>query len=215
MQAPKKRTSACLMFSGGLDSSTLWHDLAGRGELARAIYLNMGQCSHDSQIHVVRNHSILLDLPLDVVDASKALEGLTAPPHVRVAEPGGPLDCGDSCSSLTLAALHASSAGYQVMYAGYTKEDVAAFPKLPQMIDLAAAMVGLNTRNEDFRIVAPFADKPKSEIIQIAVQRGVDLAQTWTCLWSGELHCGTCPRCLSRREAFAAARVDDPTPYRS
>ena len=64
-----------------------------------------------------------------------------------------------------------------------------------------------------FRIIAPFIDKTKAEIVQIGAGLEVPYANTWSCYQGGELHCGVCGTCVERKEAFALAGVTDPTTY--
>ena len=42
---------------------------------------------------------------------------------------------------------------------------------------------------------------------------GVPFAYTWSCYLGGRRHCGRCGTCVERKEAFALARVTDPTDY--
>jgi 7-cyano-7-deazaguanine synthase len=64
-----------------------------------------------------------------------------------------------------------------------------------------------------FRILAPFIDKTKVEIVQIGAGLEVPYANTWSCYQGGELHCGVCGTCVERKEAFVLAGVADPTTY--
>lgn len=63
------------------------------------------------------------------------------------------------------------------------------------------------------RLVVPLQWMNKQEIVEKGAKLGVDFAGTWSCYAGGEEHCGTCPTCRSRREAFVAAGINDPTKY--
>lgn len=78
-----------------------------------------------------------------------------------------------------------------------------------------ALSLGLDHRLE---IATPFVDKDKEDVIGIGVALGVPLELTLSCMnpVPGEplpLHCGLCSKCRERRDAFAAAGVDDPAIY--
>ena len=68
-------------------------------------------------------------------------------------------------------------------------------------------------------IATPFLDWQKEEVIRRGVVLGVSLELTLSCMSpvtnANELprHCGLCSKCRERRDAFAAARVPDPTTY--
>lgn len=68
-------------------------------------------------------------------------------------------------------------------------------------------------------IRTPFANLHKEDVIRIGVSLGVPLDLTLSCMSPERigndlpLHCGQCSKCRERRDAFAAAGVDDPTPY--
>jgi 7-cyano-7-deazaguanine synthase len=63
------------------------------------------------------------------------------------------------------------------------------------------------------QILRPFIHNTKAEIARRGHELGVDFAQTWSCYKGGDIHCGTCGTCVERREAFALARLPDPTSY--
>ena len=63
------------------------------------------------------------------------------------------------------------------------------------------------------RLLVPLQYMNKQEIVEKGTKLGVDFANTWSCYTGGDLHCGVCPTCRSRREAFVAAGIDDPTKY--
>ncbi len=63
-------------------------------------------------------------------------------------------------------------------------------------------------------IAAPLASMDKSDVIRLGIELGVPLALTISCMNPRDgLHCGECSKCRERRDAFAAAGVEDPTAY--
>ena len=66
-----------------------------------------------------------------------------------------------------------------------------------------------------FRIIAPFIDKDKDEIITLGKKLGVNLANTYSCYLGNNLHCGYCLACKLRQAAFYWANIRDPTIYKN
>ena len=63
------------------------------------------------------------------------------------------------------------------------------------------------------KLMAPFVNISKSDIVKTGAELGVPFEHTWSCYQGGTAHCGRCGTCVERREAFSLARVDDPTDY--
>lgn len=63
------------------------------------------------------------------------------------------------------------------------------------------------------RLYTPFAHSSKAEIIMKGVELDVDYSKTWSCYAGKEKHCGTCPTCRARKQAFSEADAKDPTEY--
>ncbi len=64
-------------------------------------------------------------------------------------------------------------------------------------------------------VLRPFIHMTKAQIASRGAALGVDFAMTWSCYKGGPVHCGTCGTCVERKEAFALARLTDPTSYTS
>lgn len=65
------------------------------------------------------------------------------------------------------------------------------------------------------RLATPLQWMKKHEIIRKGAEFGGSgfYQSTWSCYDNKEEHCGVCPTCRARREAFLKAGVDDPTVY--
>ena len=60
------------------------------------------------------------------------------------------------------------------------------------------------------RLVAPFVDKTKKDIVAEGLRLGVPYELTWSCYDGGEKPCHKCGTCIDREAAFAANGVVDP-----
>jgi 7-cyano-7-deazaguanine synthase len=69
--------------------------------------------------------------------------------------------------------------------------------------------------DHEIKVVTPFLDWDKEEVIRRGVELNVPLELTLSCMnpAPGPQHCGLCSKCRERRDAFAAAGVKDLTAY--
>jgi 7-cyano-7-deazaguanine synthase len=63
------------------------------------------------------------------------------------------------------------------------------------------------------RLHAPFINSTKAEIVKVGKKLHVPYELTWSCYKGEDTHCGTCPTCRARKEAFDKAGAFDPTEY--
>lgn len=63
------------------------------------------------------------------------------------------------------------------------------------------------------RLRTPLLNMTKAQVIQYGHELGVDWSKTWSCYVGGEIHCGECPTCRARKQAFIDAGIPDPTEY--
>lgn len=101
------------------------------------------------------------------------------------------------------------------VFIGAHAEDAAnwAYPDCtPEFIGAMANALYIGTYGA-VRLHAPLMNMTKQEIVKRADALIVPLADTWSCYKGGEKHCGVCPTCRSRRQAFELAGVVDPTEY--
>lgn len=101
------------------------------------------------------------------------------------------------------------------IYFGAHSEDAAnwAYPDCtPEWIGAMANAIYIGTYMA-VRLHTPIQWLMKKDIAALGHSLGVPFEQTWSCYKGEELHCGTCPTCRSRREAFKLAGLVDPTEY--
>lgn len=101
------------------------------------------------------------------------------------------------------------------IYAGQHAEDAAnwAYPDCTfEFLGAMANAISVGTYYT-IRLVTPFVFSSKAQIVLQGAALDVPYKDTWSCYRGEELHCGTCPTCLSRKDAFDKAAVEDPTVY--
>lgn len=101
------------------------------------------------------------------------------------------------------------------IYAGQHAEDALnwAYPDCTfEFLGAMANAIYIGTY-QTIRLVTPFTFSTKDEIISKGSKLDTPYEMTWSCYKGEELHCGTCPTCRSRKEAFMTAGVEDPTEY--
>ncbi len=215
-----------VLLSGGIDSSTALA-LACRLGGVTAISVHYGQLhsveiSHAVTIakHFGAEHRVinlqgaigkggLSDSNLVVPNASyEELPKGVSPTYV-------PFRNGLMLSMLTSLAAADKEAEY--VYYGAHAEDAEndAYPdcSVPFIVAMNTA-ISIGTYGK-LALRAPFMDLKKYQIIHQGEVLGVPWSETWSCYKGEIIHCGTCPTCLARIEAFQIAHVKDPTAYKS
>ena len=84
----------------------------------------------------------------------------------------------------------------------------------PEFIGPMSAAIMTGTYNT-VRLRAPLLYMTKPQVVLEGSRRGVDYSHTWSCYKGEEKHCGVCPTCRSRKEAFELNGLQDPTEYQS
>lgn len=103
------------------------------------------------------------------------------------------------------------------IYFGAHAEDSEnwAYPDCtPEFIGAMANAIYIGTYRT-VRLVTPFQYSSKADIIRTGHRLGVTYEKTWSCYKGEELHCGICPTCRARRQAFDDADIYDATNYQN
>jgi 7-cyano-7-deazaguanine synthase len=103
-----------------------------------------------------------------------------------------------------MAMEKAGEAAEAVIYCGVHADDGVnwAYPDCtPEFIGSMASAILVGTYNK-VRLRAPLQYMNKQQVIRTGIELGTPLSHTWSCYKGEEMHCGTCPTCRSRKQAF-------------
>ena len=193
-----------IIYSGGLDSTTLLYE--ERERVALAVTFDYGSNHAAREIACARLHCARLGIEHVVIDlaffkqhfSSSLLSGADAIPDGDYADS----NCGLAESRGLKRVLIANHGGDHAIYPDCRPGFIAAMD--------AAMQAGTY---DGVQLVAPYTDISKADIVRRGVQLGIDYGETYSCYKGGEHHCGTCGTCTERREAFLEAGIPDPTTY--
>jgi len=210
-----------IIYSGGLDSTTLLYE--ERKRVALAVTFDYGSNHAVREIACARHHCALLGIEHLVIELgfmsryfqSSLLSGADAIPSGNYDEENMkstvvPFRNG---IMLSIACGLAESRGLKRVLIANHGGDHAIYPDCrPGFIDAMDAAMRAGTY-VNVAIAAPYTNLTKSDLVKRGAKLGIDYSQTYSCYRGGEQHCGTCGTCTERQEAFREAGIPDPTAY--
>ncbi|SDK89418.1 7-cyano-7-deazaguanine synthase [Pseudomonas indica] len=205
---------ALVMLSGGADSATALF-LTAKSFQTSAVFFDIGQLSADYELTSARQVCRTIGVPLEVVNVSGLKHwflGLTPEPSLAISFAGG--DRGANCPHglFGLAATYCVSAGIDTFVTGMHGGD-APGPEATKAYLKTWGSAIREVQSVQFDFNFPLLEKTKAEVLQLASSLGVPLEVTRSCSQPTRLHCGACPACVERRNAFSLAGIPDPTAY--
>ncbi len=188
--------TVCLL-SGGIESTTLLHRLARRGQVA-PLFIDYGQRAAAQEWRAASWQCARLGLEPVRLDMAAVGEAFRAGQSQRFHVPLPHRNL----VALSLGLSYGSQIGAARIAIALNRDDLHAYPSaapgfLQAFGDMAASL-------EPIELVTPLAALSKAQVVAEGIALGVDFAQTYSCLLGHALHCGRCPQCEKRRAAFAA-----------
>ncbi len=210
--------NAVLIYSGGLDSTTLLHEY--RNSIKLAVSFDYGSRHNAREIACARENCLKLGvehlvIPLEFIGkyfSSSLLQGQGEIPEGEYAAENMhstvvPFRNG---IMLAVAAGLAESRGLDAVIIANHSGDHAIYPDCtPGFIDAFDRAAREGTYN-GVRVISPYCNITKRDIALRGQALGVDWSMTYSCYKGEEKHCGLCGTCLERK---AALEGFDPTPY--
>lgn len=121
---------------------------------------------------------------------------------------------------LSLALAWAEVLGAEAIFVGANAVDYSGYPDCrPEYLKAFEAMANLATKaaveGRRIQVRGPLVDLPKAAIVKLALELGVDPAETVSCYQPDAegRACGACDACRIRKKGFAEAGAADSTRY--
>jgi len=233
----KSGAPAVILFSGGLDSTTILALAKHLGYAPYALSISYGQ-RHSSEliaaeriaksIGVVRHE--VIELALTRFGGSALTDSTLAVPTTSnaIVNPDSDIPItyvpARNTIMLSLALGWAEALGGCDIFYGANAVDYSGYPDCrPEYVASFERMANLATKvgveaNDDaarFRVHAPIIAMSKAEIIHLGMALGIDYGQTVSCYQADALGqaCGECESCKLRQAGFIQSGVADPTHY--
>ena len=210
--------------SGGLDSVSLAHVLADRGELSALVSFDYGQ-RHRKELDFAAKAAVRLAVPHHLIDMQTIGAALTGSaltddldvPDGHYAEETMRITVVPNRNAimLTIAFGIAAAAQADGVATAVHGGDHFIYPDCrPGFIDSFNSMQAHALDGyASVRLVAPYVLGSKADIVTDGAKYDTPFGETWSCYKGGMRHCGRCGTCVERREAFHLAGVNDPTEY--
>lgn len=218
---------ALVLFSGGLDSTTMLAMVKSHGYEITALTIDYNQ-RHVSEIEFSKkslsqlqiNKQIIFDLDLSKIGGSALTDNIPVP-----------IDSNDNIPTtyvparntifLSLASSFAERLNISDIFIGANIIDYSGYPDCrPEFIKSFEKTINLGTKlgveGSHFRIHTPLIKMTKAEIITKGHSLGVDYSLTLSCYnpTDSGLACGKCDSCKFRKDGFKDAGLPDPTKYK-
>jgi 7-cyano-7-deazaguanine synthase len=214
---------ALVLFSGGLDSTVLAAQLLADGAETRLLSIDYGQ-RHAKELQQAEKIAEALGLPhriLRLPDLGPLLGGSSLTddqvelPEGHYAEESmkATVVPNRNMILLALAGGHALSLEFDtIAYAAHAGDHTIYPDCRPEFADAMESALGLADW-EKLSLHRPFVHLSKTDLVKKGAELDAPLHLTWSCYAGREKHCGKCGTCVERKEAFALAKVPDPTEY--
>lgn len=211
-----------LTFSGGLDSTALLCHLMKQGHHVRCLSVDYGQ-RHRRELEAAARICDQLGVEHRVADLTGigfALAGSSQTSDIPVPEghytaPSMAATVVPNRNMILLSVATAwavATKSEAVAYAAHCG-DHAIYPDCREGFAAAMSVAVFLANEPPVRLIRPFIDKTKADIVRLGAEIGAPFAMTYSCYNGREHHCGKCGTCYERREAFELAGVSDPTEY--
>jgi 7-cyano-7-deazaguanine synthase len=215
-----KDKKAVVIISGGMDSSTLLYDVKQNYDIVGAISFFYGQ-KHDKELEYAMatclklgiEHKIL-NLPMlkDLLSSTLTNEEPIPEGHYEQENMKQTVVPFRNQIMLSIACGYAVSKNAEIVFYGAHAGDHHIYWDCrPEFIDKLNEVTFLS--EPPIKIIAPYRDITKVEILKKGLELGVDYKDTWTCYNGREKACGKCGSCRERLEAFERNGIKDPLEY--
>lgn len=212
--AKKVAKKAVVLLSGGPDSASLLAWSLKQGYELICLNYQFGLRTDPHELRAARAIAKHFAQVVDVIDLSEPTAMLGGLRHTIHSE-AHVLRFG-TATLLSMSSCYAILRSAQHVLVALHAEDAEESPEYTQpFLDAIRAALKIARGTDDIAITAPFTKMSKPEVLKIGKTLGVPFEQTWSCLVGSKIHCGGCGACRARKDAFAAAGINDTTKYKA
>lgn len=212
-----------LVFSGGMDSTVLLHDLLAQGRRPVAVSFDYGSRHNHRELPMAAKTCTRLGIPHKIIPLSfigelfsSALlkKGPEIPDgHYTKENVAGTVVPFRNAILMGISVGYAESVGASEVFLASHGGDHALYPDCRREFNEAFDHAVRLGTDHKVHLSFPYEVFDKRQIAEIGRKLGVDFTCTWTCYKGGQRHCGVCAACLERMEALGKKDGLDPTPY--
>lgn len=213
-----------VVFSGGLDSTTLLYHLLAADHVVRCLAVDYGQRHRERELASAGRIAAELGVTLRTLDLRSLVGflGSNSLTDTTVNVPDGAYSPETMASTivpnrnmvlLSVALSLAASTGCDAVAFGAHGGSYTPYPDCTPEFAAAMHAAAQTCNAPPLAVLAPFVNWSKAEIVKRGAALGVPWQKTWSCYKGAARHCGRCGTCVDRIAAFAEAGVDDPTEY--
>ena len=220
---------ALVLFSGGLDSTTVLKITKNRGWEIFALSFNYGQ-NHNYELEcasrIVKDFSIschkVISFDMRTIGGSFPTDTIEIPKNREESEmknqiPSTYVPARNSIF-LSFGIAWAETLDISDIFLGVNAVDYSGYPDCrPEYIQAFEQMANLATKNgvegkTKLKIHTPLINLSKGDIIKLGIEEGVDFSLTNSCYdpQDNGAPCGLCDSCLPRAKGFEEAKELDP-----
>ncbi len=219
-----KDKKAVVIFSGGLDSTVLVYYLKNLGYQLVALSFFYGQ-KHQKELKCAELTCEKLNIPHVFFDISLPLKQFGSysallNPDVEMPKEHYTNETQKQTVVPNRNMIMLSFAiGYaetheigKVFYAPH-KNDYTIYPDCRKEFVYPLSQAAIKATYTGVRVLAPFVNKYKSDLVAIGAKLKVPFEDTFSCYEGKEKPCGRCGTCQERLEAFEKNNLKDPLTY--
>ena len=235
-----KVNSKCLVsVSGGLDSITLLYYCKKKFSEVEAISFDYGSRQNPIEVEFAKYHCNKLGIKHFVIDLKKVFQNMSNAVLLNEGKvPEGEYKNIDTSNlivpfrngiflSVCAGLAEAQECNY-IALASHAS-DWSCYPDCRPSFTNSMKKAIKNGTTNSVKLFTPFVNSKnpfthklgflKGEIVKFGFEKlkmtEDDYKNTYSCYNGGKIHCGKCPTCLERKEAFEFAGVKDPTTYQN
>ena len=219
---------ALILFSGGLDSTTVLHHAITKGYDCISLTIDYNQ-RHSYEIESSQKYlknlklkGYVFKIDLTQIGGSALTDNaINVPTEMNIGIPVTYVPARNTIF-LSIASAYAEKMGIDQIFIGVNQIDYSGYPDCrPDFIDSFKTTINLGTKTgvdgKQLKINTPLINMSKKDIIKYGHDMGIDYSQTVSCyqLDNDGNACGHCDACKLRKEGFLLAGLDDPTVYKN